>query len=262
MKKVLFILGLMAACLSMTSCVERIDSGNDGIKVNLVGSDRGVDDVVQVSGWVWYNPMLTQIYEYPHFVQQVDFEKFTMNAKDGSEFTLDPTISLKIKDGMSPYVFKRYRRELKDVIYGPLYTDVKDAYRIEINKFTTDQIVSNREAVEKAVENRIRKTFAKEGFEVIQVTSGLKYPETIVDAVNAKNRAIQEAQKSENEVKVVEAEARKKVVAAQADAEAQRLRTQTLTPAILKQMWIQKWDGHLPTYTAGNSQGLILNMDK
>lgn len=73
---------------------------------------------------------------------------------------------------------------------------------------------------------------------------------------------IQEAQKSENEVKIVEAEARKKVVAAQADAEAQRLRTQTLTPAILKQMWIQKWDGHLPTYTAGNSQGLILNMDK
>ena len=37
MKKVLFILGLMVACLSMTSCVERIDSGNDGINTNEDG---------------------------------------------------------------------------------------------------------------------------------------------------------------------------------------------------------------------------------
>ena len=59
---------------------------------------------------------------------------------------------------------------------------------------------------------------------------------------------IQKAQKAQNELAVVKAEAEKKVVAAQAEAEANKLRTQALTPAILKKMWIEKWDGKLPVY--------------
>lgn len=69
-----------------------------------------------------------------------------------------------------------------------------------------------------------------------------------VDAGCAKNAAIQKAQKAQNELAVVKAEAEKKVVAAQAEAEANRLRTQALTPMILKQQWIDKWDGKLPVY--------------
>ena len=59
---------------------------------------------------------------------------------------------------------------------------------------------------------------------------------------------IQKAQKAQNELAVVKAEAEKKVVAAQAEAEANKLRTQALTPMILKQQWIDKWDGKLPIY--------------
>lgn len=47
---------------------------------------------------------------------------------------------------------------------------------------------------------------------------------------------------------VFKAEAEKKIVAAQAEAEANKLRTQALTPLILKQQWIEKWDGKLPVY--------------
>ena len=35
-----------------------------------------------------------------------------------SEFTVDPTVSLKIIDGKSPAVFKKYRKELNEVIRG------------------------------------------------------------------------------------------------------------------------------------------------
>ena len=59
---------------------------------------------------------------------------------------------------------------------------------------------------------------------------------------------IQKAQKAQNELAVVKAEAEKKVVAAQAEAEANKLRTQALTPLILKQQWIDKWNGALPVY--------------
>lgn len=88
----------------------------------------------------------------------------------------------------------------------------------------------------------------RENFQLEQLTSGLKYPETIVKAVNAKNEAIQRAQQAQNEVAVAEANAKKLLVAAQAEAEANRLKQQALTPQILEKMWIEKWDGKLPVY--------------
>lgn len=44
---------------------------------------------------VWYNPITTAIYEYPTFVQTVDYPPFSVNAKDGSSFVVDPTIPLR-----------------------------------------------------------------------------------------------------------------------------------------------------------------------
>lgn len=124
----------------------------------------------------------------------------------------------------------------------------------EINKFTTDQIVSNREAVEQAIEKRLSKLLDKEGFVLDQFTSGLQYPKTIVEAVDAKNRAIQLAQKAANEVQVAEAEAKKKIVVAEAIVNA------SLTPLLVKKQWIEKWSGHLPKVT-GNSSTLV-GLDK
>ena len=234
--------------ISMSSCMERIDAGYEGIKVNLYGSDKGVEDASLVTGVVWFNPWVTAVYEYPTFVQTIDYEPFTINAKDGSEFTVDPTISLKIIDGKSPIVFRKYRKNLDEVIKGTLYNYVKDAFRIQLNKFTTDDIVSKRDSIETAIEHHLSQTLSDENFQLEQLTSGLKYPQTIVESVNAKNKAIQQAMQVENEVKVAEAQAKKLIVAAEAEKKANELRQQSLTPAILEKMWIEKWDGKLPVY--------------
>ena len=93
----------------------------------------------------------------------------------------------------------------------------------------------------------------KENFQLEQLTSGLKYPKTIVDAVNQKNKAVQEAQTALNQVAVAEANAKKLLVAAQAEAEANRLKQQALTPQILEKMWIEKWSGDVPTVMGTNS---------
>lgn len=246
MRKVFLFASALMLSLSFTSCA-RIDAGCEGILVNLYGSERGVDDVSMVTGRVFYNPATQEVYEYPTYVQTIDYEPFTINAKDGSEFKVDPNVNLKVKDG--PKVFRKYRKELTDVINGPVFKYVKDACRIEINKFTTDQIVSNREAVEQAIEKRLSKLLDKEGFVLDQFTSGLQYPKTIVDA---KNRAIQLAQKAANEVQV--AEAKKKIVVAEAIVNA------SLIPLLLKKQWIEKWSGHLPKVT-GNSSTLV-GLDK
>lgn len=42
--------------------------------------------------------------------------------------------------------------------------------------------------------------------------------------------------------------AQKMLVQARAEREANELKSASLTPAILKKMWIEKWDGKLPVY--------------
>lgn len=256
------ILGLLSIVfvLSMSSCVERVDAGCEGIKVNLYGNSKGVDDVSLVTGAVWYNPFTTAVYEYPTYVQTIDYEPFTINAKDGSEFVVDPTISLKIIDGQSPAVFKKYRKGLSEVIESTLYNYVKDAFRIQLNNFTTDDIVSKRDSIENAIEKHLTSALQKENFQLEQLTSGLKYPQTIVESVNAKNKAIQQAMQVENEVKVAEAEAKKVIVKAEAEKKANELRQQALTPQILEKMWIDKWDGKLPVY--GQTPTLFRDISK
>ncbi|MBR1775436.1 MAG: prohibitin family protein [Bacteroidales bacterium] len=259
MNKTIKVLGIMllsaAASSCLTSC-NRIDAGHEGIKVNLYGSDKGINDVSLVTGWVWYNPFTTKVYEYPTFVQNVDYKPFTINAKDGSEFTVDPTIAMKIADGKAPTVFRKYRRDLDEIIHGVLYNYVKDAFRIQLNKFTTDEIVSNRDSIERAIERQLSKEMLNENFVLEHLTSGLKYPKIIVQAVNEKNKAEQLAKKAENEVKVAEAEAKKLIVAAQAEKEANELRKQSLSPLLIQQQWIEKWDGKVPVYS-GNSNTFL-----
>lgn len=261
MKKFLLFFFVTIATLTFSSCRERIDAGHEGIKVNLYGSSKGVDqDVTLVTGVVWYNPFTTSVYEYPTFVQPVNYEAFTVNTKEGAAITLDPTINIKITDGKAAYIFKKYRKDLPDVIDGPLYNYVKDVCRIAINKYTLDEVVTGREKVENDIEKTLKSYLTKEGFTLDHLTTGLKYPESITKAVIAKTAAIQKAQQATNELAVAEAEAKKKIVAAEAEAEANRLKQAALTPLLIQQQYIAKWNGVLPTYVGtGNPMMMLPN---
>ena len=186
------IISLFAAIVAVGCCCscERIDAGHEGIRVNLYGTNKGIDDVELVTGMVWYNPFTTSVYEYPTFVQTIDYPPFSVNAKDGSSFTVDPTISLKIVDGHAADVFRKYRKDdIEEVINTTLYNYVKNAFRIELNRYTTDELVSKREEFEKTIEARLTEELEREYFHLEQMTSGLQYPETLVAAIDAKNKA-------------------------------------------------------------------------
>ena len=259
--KVLLFTFMVMISMMFTSCgYERIDAGYEGIKVNLYGDDKGVDDITLVTGAVWYNPITTAVYEYPTFVQTIDYAPFSINAKDGSSFTVDPTISLKIVDGKSAEVFKKYRKEdITEVINTTLYNYVRNAFRIQLNNYTTDELVSKREEFEKAIEERLSTELLAENFKLEQMTSGLQYPQTLVNAIDAKNAAVQEAQKAQNEVLKIKAEAEKKIAAANGEAQALKIKgdaeaeynrkiAASLSPLIVQQMMLDKWDGKLPVY--------------
>lgn len=244
MKKLFFV--MMLACLSY-SCT-RIDAGYEGILIKQYGTEKGVQDVSLVTGRVTYNPWSEDVEQIPLFVQTIDYTAFTVNANDGSVFTVDPTMSIKIVPGSGPAIFRKYRKEIEEIVKTTLFNYVRDAFRIQFNKYTTDDIISKREEFENNVQNYLVAQLEKEGFHLEQLTSGLKYPETIVEAINAKNQAVQKAMQAENQLKVAEANAKIKIVEARAEAQANELRQQTLTPMLIQQQFIEKWNGSTPLY--------------
>lgn len=248
MKKLLFlVVATMFAALSLPSCT-RIDAGHEGILIKQYGSGKGVQDVSLVTGRVWYNPWTEDVEQYATFVQTLDYEPFKVNAKDGSKFLVDPTLSFNIVPGNSPRIFTKYRKDLSEVATTTIFNYVKDAFRLQMNKYTTDEIVSNRERFETDVQKTLAKVLEEEGFRLEQLTSGIDYPQTIVDAVNNKNKAVQEAMMVENQLRVAEAQAKKLIIQAEAEKKANELKQIALTPLLIQSQFINKWDGKTPLY--------------
>ncbi|MBR5804216.1 MAG: SPFH domain-containing protein [Bacteroidaceae bacterium] len=249
----IFVIALIAlislgVCAAFVLRVERIDAGCVGIKVNLIGDNRGVDDVTEVTGWIAYMPLFTQIHEFPTYTQVKDYEPFYINAKDGSEFTVDPTFSYYVDRDLITKMFKQYRRNLKELENSYIRNVILDCYRIVANQFSSDSLIGNRQEFEYMVQTMLQEELKKEGFIFQQLTSNMTAPQTLKDAIDAKNRTMQEAIQAENKLRQAEAEAKAKIIAAEAEKKVNDLKASALTPLIIQQMFIEKWDGKLPQY--------------
>lgn len=276
-------LGLMAviAIIMMTflfnSC-ERIDAGHVGVRVNLYGTGKGVGDITECTGWVFYNPISTKIYEFPTYIQHKEYTKteeednsFVVNSKDGSEFHVSPIVNYSVQREKVPFIFGKYRRTLESIEEGFLKTTIYDAFRMTANSYTAEELISNRQIFENKVRAKLDADLVKEGFVISQLTSNLGYPETFKKAIEAKNNAVQTALTAENQVKTAEAQAKIKVAtaegnaqamltAAKAEAESNRMKQQTLTPLLLQLEWINKWNGQLPSTQLGSGTNMMYNV--
>ena len=113
-------------------------------------------------------------------------------------------------------------------------------------------------------------SLGSEGFNVQEFTSRITPPKSLSAAIEAKNQAIQEALKAENLVKQAEANAQIAIAKAKGEAEATKVKADaeayynrtisaSLSPLIVQEDWIEKWDGKLPeVMSQGN--GLMMNL--
>jgi regulator of protease activity HflC (stomatin/prohibitin superfamily) len=273
-KLILAAIGFFTALTLLMNSCERIDAGHVGVRVNLYGTGKGVGDVTECTGMVFYNPISTKIYEFPTFIQHKEYtedQSFVINSKDGSEFHVSPIINYAVQREKVPAIFSKYRRTLESIEEGFLKTTLYDAFRMTANAYTAEELISNRQIFENKVRAKLDEDLLKEGFTISQLTSNLGYPETFKKAIEAKNNAVQTALTAENQVKTAEANAKIQVAKAEgnaqamltqakAEAESYRLKQSSITPMLLQQMWIEKWNGTLPTTQLGAGTNMMYNV--
>jgi regulator of protease activity HflC (stomatin/prohibitin superfamily) len=253
------------------SC-NRIDAGHVGIKVNLYGSDKGVSDVTEVTGMVWYNFFTTSVYEIPTFVQNAVYthdgidgssenEEFRVTTKDGMVARFDLSMNYYTPAENVVKIFKKYRKPIEDLEKGVVRTYLREAFNNVASKYTAEQLYEQRAAFEKESEIRAIEILSKEGFVVEQVVilNEIRLPEDVTQRINDKVKAAQITKQKQEEVQQAIADGKKRIAKAQADsasmiinatakAEAYRLQRQEITPMIIQNKMIEKWDGKLPVY--------------
>ena len=267
---------LVIICVLLPTCVVRctkVDSAEVGIKFNKLSlTDQGKLDATPVTGYVFYCPITTDVYKYETRVFPVNYEPFIVQTKDGSKFKMDPLLNYHILRERAIDVFAKYRMPLDYIESTYMKTAIYDAYRINANKYTADELIANRARFEDDVKAMLEKSLFDEGFFVEQFTSQIEPPQSLIDMIDAKNAAVQAALKAENQVK--EAEANAKIAVAKAEGEAKAMKVKadaesyynktiaaSLSPMIIQEDWIEKWDGELPTYMGGSSTIPMLNFN-
>lgn len=257
---ILFLSLLLLFSFKYLISFEKIDPGHAGIRVNLLGSNKGIDDITEVTGWVIYMPALTSIYEFSTYTQSKDYHPFKVNSKDGSEFKVDPTLSYFVETEFVPKIFKQYRKTLPELEEGFIKNVIYDSYRLAANGFTSDSLMSNRQKFEEIVQNNLTKVLKEEGFVFQQLTSNLEPPTSLKEAIDAKNKTIQESMQAENKVRQAEADAKVRLIRADAEKYENDMKGSALSQLIIEQMFIEKWDGKLPIY--GETPKIFQNINK
>ena len=275
---------LVVGCQTTT----RVDAGHVGIRVKLAGSDRGVQDMPVVTGWVFFNPLTEQIVLFPTSVQNVVWtqsanegravdESITLSSAEGVNISADIGLSFHIEPTLAPRLYGRFRlNDLSVLSDGYMRNTVREAFNDVGSKLPVQDIYGvGKSRMLADVTQKCRDVFGKDGIVIDQLTinGALRLPTNVMDAINRAMEATQNAIQSRNHVAQVEAEATQAITQAHGQAEAARQKAEgdadallirarseaqaneiirlSTTPTVLQYRAIEHWDGKLPTYSAG-----------
>jgi regulator of protease activity HflC (stomatin/prohibitin superfamily) len=278
MKKIIALCAVLFV-VSLSGC-DKVPAGNVGIKVNLLGTEKGVDTQELGTGRYWIG-LNEELYLFPTFSQNKVWSKngdggdesISFQTKEGLKVSADIGITYNIRADKVAAIFQKYRKGVDEITDIYLRNMVRDALVKEAGTRPIESVYGiGKDELMTAAETRVRNQVNDLGInlEKIYWASDLVLPDTVVAAINAKIGATQKAAQRENEVAQAKAEADKaietargeaesKLALAKAEAESIRIKGEALAqnPKLVELSAIEKWNGVLPQYSMGGSTPFI-----
>lgn len=265
---------VLASLLALTvAACDRVPAGNVGVKVNLLGGEKGVDTEVLGVGR-YYIGINEELYLFPTFMQNYtwaassqegseDNEAISFQTADGMVAEADIGISYSIDPTKVTEIFQKYRRGIDEITDTFLRNMVRDSLVREASTKNIEYVYGSGKAeLIASVQEDVRNQVSDIGIKIDKIywVGEIRLPAPVKDSINAKNAATQMAQQRQNEVAQAKAEADKKIEEARGEAEsllrvaeaqakANKILAQSLTPEFVQYQAITKWDGQLPKFT-------------
>lgn len=261
--------------------------------VGVIVKPSGVDDVELHTGWHFMAPwnnlyfMDKTVWVYTCAHAQKKTTKTDVNTtgaiwaptKDGIKMGFDVSVSWHIIPDEASWIYANVSENdggdsgrylwLEENVIGP---KLKSAMALTVSEYTPIEAYSTkRQEIQDHVYEKIRKEVKTYRLEIDQVDMREVFYNTDFEAaINSKKLAEQEVlrlvevtrQKTEQ---LKQASIDKDIAIQQAEGEAKSLQIKGASiaqnPKIVELEWIGKWDGALPTYMMGNSQGVMMNLN-
>jgi regulator of protease activity HflC (stomatin/prohibitin superfamily) len=182
----------------------------------------------------------TELYQVPMYEQTADPQSVAITAKDAGVFEVDPMYTYEAIRGKGVDIVFNYKHtqlndgldNFENMVLSPV---VINSYREEARNYTTDSLMNNLNAFEQGVQTRLAKEFETKFFKLNSLTSGLKPPSSMAQAVENRNNAKQYAEQVKNELEV----ARMQLEKARIEADRNNVESSGLTREILQARWIE-----------------------
>jgi regulator of protease activity HflC (stomatin/prohibitin superfamily) len=131
------VLGLAFGIYAL-SCWEKVPAGNVGIKVYLLGSDKGVDTQVLSVGRQWVG-WQQELYLYPTFTQNDQFD-VSFNDNRGLQIKAPVGISFHVDPAKAALLFQKYREPIDQISQTVILRYVQDAFSRHASDMTVEDI--------------------------------------------------------------------------------------------------------------------------
>lgn len=268
---------IIIGVIMLALCTTRVPAGYVAVQYDMNG---GVKDEVLTQGWHLVSPT-TKTTLYTVGIEQSYLtagdngdsegdESFSASSSEGKAMQIEMTFTYQYQAESVNDVFTRFKGQSgKDVRDSFIKPNIISWTKEVIARYKVSDILGEERAnVNIALTEYLSEKFEKYGITIANVSlSNIEVDEETRQAINAKITAQQNAETqsinnqtnidkaaAEAQVKLTQAqaEADAKKIQAEAEAKANELLQQSLTDKILRQEYIDKWNGELPDIVTGN----------
>lgn len=249
-----------------------VNFGNVGIVTRF----GGITDRVLEPGLHYVSPLIDNVVVYNtkkilyETMNQENFASTSANyfdfpvdttTNDGQQVRVRYTIRFSINPAEARNVAERIGTEEQLV-----ETIIKATSRVEvrnsIRNFTAEQLYSGDiTKPQEEIASKLEPIFTENG--ILLDTFGIRqveFNQEYVDAIEAKQIEKEKVQTEEFRAQQEEFRKQAAITKAEGEAQAQQLQRETLSPELLRKLWIEKWNGILPTYLGGEDTATLLQL--
>jgi len=252
-----------------------IQPGNVGVVFNrFSGALKTVGQ-----GVAWRIPWVTQVQSYPIALRTYTMvsrseegslrgdDAIDLPTREGQHIRQDISVTYNTSQEKAADVFRSFRgADISEIEATFVRRTIITVSQNQAGQMSLTDLISNqRGALQEHIQETLQIEMGKMGFNVDKVNLGASHlPDAIEKQMQQKMAAQQQAQQADYELqrqqtlakaKVAEAEgdAQAQLVKARATAEGNRLLQETLSPLLIQNKAIEKWNGALPQFTGGGA---------
>lgn len=166
-------------------------------------------------------------------------------------------INYQIEEDKAISLYREVGNGYQETVLEPA---IQESIKGIISKYTAEELITKRSEVAQDMQNSLKEKLDTYGINILAISiKNFDFSEEYNASIERKAVAEQDALTAKQKLETTKVEAEKKRIEAQAEADANKIKEASLTDKIIKQQFIEKWNGELPKVSGSDNMMIDIN---